>query len=50
MHLHIGVLHAFGVFATIIVLGFFWRIAAMGMAQSDNETLQDIGQAMAFIY
>lgn len=50
MHLHIGVLHAFGIFAVVIVLGFFWRIAATSLAQSENGTLQDVGQAMAFIY
>lgn len=50
MHLHLGVLHALGVFAAVIVLGFFWRIAAICMSQSENGTLQDIGQAMVFIY
>jgi hypothetical protein len=50
LHLHIGILHVLGVFAAVIVAGLFWRTAAIAMSQSDNGTLQDIGQAMAYIY
>lgn len=44
MHLHIGVMHAIGVFCSVLVIGFFWRVVA-GL-NSDNS----VGQAMAFIY
>ena len=44
MHVHIGLLHALTIFAYVIVLGFFWRLAAMYF--SDTAA----GQAMAFIY
>ena len=50
LHLHLGVLHAIGVFAAVIVIGFFWRIAALCLSQSENGTMQDIGQGMAFLY
>jgi hypothetical protein len=35
-------------FASWLVIKFFWNIAAMHLAISDNSTLQDIGQGMAF--
>lgn len=44
MHLHLGVLHAIGVFASVVVVGFFWRVLAAHNA--DNS----FGQAMSFIY
>lgn len=44
MHLHIGALHALGIFASVIFVGFFWRLLAG--ANADNA----LGQAMAFIY
>lgn len=44
MHVHLGALHAFTVFASVIVIGFFWRLVA-GM-NKDNS----IGQAMSFVY
>jgi len=50
MHLHLGILHALGVFAAVLVIGFFWRIAALSLSQSENGTLQDLGQGMAFLY
>ena len=48
MHLHVGLLFALNVFAAWLAIKFFWNIAAMCMASSDNSTLQDIGQGMAF--
>ena len=44
MHLHIGILHAVGVFLCVIIVGFFWRVIAGH--NSDNA----VGQAMAFVY
>ena len=44
MHVHIGLLHVLTVFASVIVVGFFWRLAAS--RYSDTA----IGQAMAFVY
>lgn len=44
MHLHIGLLHAVGIFASVVVVGFFWRVIA-GL-NADNA----VGQAMSFIY
>lgn len=44
MHIHLGVLHAFSIFLSVIVIGFFWRLIAAH--NSDNS----VGQAMSFIY
>lgn len=44
MHIHIGALDAVKIFLAVVVVGFFWRVAAGWM--SDNS----IGQAMSFIY
>lgn len=44
MHVHLGLLHAVGVFASVIVIGFFWRLVAAHNAENS------IGQAMLFIY
>lgn len=44
MHIHLGILHALTAFASVIIVGFFWRIVA-GM-NADNS----VGQAMSFIY
>jgi len=44
MHIHIGILHAIGVFASVVVIGFFWRLIAAH--NSDNS----VGQAMLFVY
>jgi hypothetical protein len=44
MHVHLGVLHAVVVFAEVIIIGFFWRLAAMYFHDSK------VGQAMAFVY
>ena len=44
MHIHLGVLHAIGIFMSVVVVGFFWRIIASHNA--DNA----VGQAMSFIY
>lgn len=44
MHIHVGFLHALGIFASVIVFGFFWRVLAAH--NGDNA----LGQAMAFIY
>lgn len=44
MHIHLGVLHALGIFASVVVVGFFWRVIA---GHNANNSL---GQAMSFIY
>lgn len=44
MHIHLGFMHAFSAFLSVIFFGFFWRIIAS--RNSDNA----VGQAMAFIY
>ncbi len=44
MHIHLGILHAVGVFASVVVIGFFWRVVA---AHNANNS---VGQAMSFIY
>jgi len=44
MHIHIGVLHAVGIFASVVIIGFFWRVVA-GMNAGNK-----LGQAMSFIY
>jgi len=44
MHVHLGILNALTIFASVIIIGFFWRLVA-GM-NADNS----VGQGMAFIY
>lgn len=44
MHIHIGVQQALITFATVVVVGFFWRVTA---ARLHNTS---VGRAMAFIY
>lgn len=44
MHLHVGVIHAVTVFASVIFIGFFWRLIAAHNSQNS------LGQAMSFIY
>ena len=44
MHLHVGIVHAIGVFASVLFLGFFWRLMAAHNSQNA------VGQAMSFIY
>jgi hypothetical protein len=44
MHIHVGILHAVTIFASVIIVGFFWRLAAIYWSDSP------VGQAMAFVY
>ena len=44
MHTHLGLVHAIGIFTSVIIIGFFWRLASMYWKD------YPIGQAMAFIY
>jgi len=44
MHIHLGIIHAFGTFLGVIVIGFFWRLLAAHNSQNA------LGQAMSFIY
>ena len=44
MHIHIGVIEIIKAFFGVILVGTFWRIAAMHLKDTA------FGQAMAFIY
>lgn len=44
MHIHLSALTVITVFASVIIAGFFWRMASMSLADSA------LGQAMAFLY
>lgn len=44
MHIHLGALHAIGIFMSVVIVGFFWRVLAS--YNKDNA----LGQAMSFIY
>lgn len=44
MHVHIGVLQGFIVFAFVLLFGTGWRLIALHLSQTP------IGQAMAFMY
>lgn len=44
MHIHLGLVQALTIFASVAIVGFFWRILAGYW--HDNA----LGQAMAFIY
>lgn len=44
MHIHLGVQQVAITFASVLVVGFFWRLAAAHLHDTD------IGKAMAFIY
>lgn len=44
MHIHVGLVHGATIFASVLVMGFFWRLIATHNAENS------LGQAMAFIY
>lgn len=44
MHIHLGVQQVLVTFASVLVAGFFWRVAAARL----HDTA--FGRAMAFIY
>lgn len=44
MHVHLGLVFALTVFASVIIVGFFWRLVSMVYKETP------IGQAMAFVY
>jgi hypothetical protein len=44
MHIHLGVRETIATFASVIIVGFFWRLVS-GM-NKDNS----VGKAMSFIY
>lgn len=43
-HVHLGAIDALKIFASVIIVGFFWRLASMYFKD------KPIGQAMAFVY
>lgn len=44
MHVHVGFADSLKIFAVVITLGFFWRVAAAKYKDTPA------GKAMAFIY
>lgn len=44
LHLHFGLLYGIGIFAYVVIFGFFWRLIA---AHNHDNAL---GQAMSVIY
>lgn len=44
MHIHLGVVESAKIFATVVVVGFLWRVIAAHNAGNS------LGQAMSFIY
>jgi len=44
MHIHLGIIHALTIFANVIIIGFFWRLASMYWSD------RPMGQAMAYLY
>jgi hypothetical protein len=44
MHIHVSLMTAFVTFLSVIIIGAFWRLLSMRMAETS------IGKAMAFVY
>jgi hypothetical protein len=50
MHFHGSALHLLTVFLGVVLVGTFWRLAAMHLAASSNGTAKTLGKAMAIQY
>ena len=50
MHTHFSVLHAAGIFTSVLVFGTAWRLASVHLVAQRNPTLKSLGRAMAFQY
>lgn len=44
MHIHLGVQQVAITFASVLVVGFFWRVIAANLHDTD------VGKAMMFLY
>lgn len=50
MHTHFSATMALGTFLMVLLLGSLWRLIAAHLAGSKNETLNQLGAAMANQY
>lgn len=51
MHIHLGFVPLFTAFVgSVLLVGTLWRVVSFILAGADNQILNDIGAAMAFMY
>lgn len=50
LHTHFSVVAAVQVGLTVVIFGTLWRLIALHLAASNNESLTHLGAAMAFQY
>lgn len=50
MHTHFSALSALNTFLAVLLVGTFWRLAALHLQAHSNPSLQHAGQAMNFQY
>jgi hypothetical protein len=49
-HAHFSVIAASQAFLAVVVVGTLWRLAALHLMASSNETLNHVGAGMSFQY
>jgi hypothetical protein len=50
VHTHFSVMSAANVFLAVLVMGTLWRLTALHLVASKNESIAHIGKAMGFQY
>lgn len=50
LHTHFSYIAALQAFLAVIIVGTVWKLTAMHLMTSDNDTLNHIGKGMAFQY
>lgn len=50
LHVHVDVAEAAKFAGYLLIAGYFIRVGAAYLVNSDNPTLQSFGKALAFIY
>lgn len=50
MHTHFSFMSAAQVFLSVLVIGTLYRLAALHLMASDNESASHLGRAMGFQY
>lgn len=50
MHTHFSFMSAAQVFLSVLVIGTLWRLTALHLVNSDNESVQHLGKAIGFQY
>lgn len=50
MHTHFSVIGATQAFLGVVVIGTLWRLAALHLMASSNQSLVQLGEGMSFQY